>query len=273
MVWMPDIPPERNRLRNVSQRMLSVTPRLEVGTIRQGVRRRYRFMRIDVVPPVTVLKAFYRAHPEFVLNEDGTVESAIPLDHRDALGEVERIFVEVLRASPTGLMDRAEFEEAVTDRGVNINTFSVFTTYSPILVHPRPTFGACGHAVDPAQLEALRAVIATRPRERRALAYDWDEAGNLWLTVSLANIGSPVVGIPASISRYIAARRFQARTREGTPAGVIVIDEHGASWGYGPFLRRRGAEPGDVLTLRFDLVSEEVALSLDDETALIDEAS
>jgi len=272
--WMPDIPPERNRLRNVTRRMLSVAPRLEVGTIRQGVRRNYRYRQIDLVPPITVLKAFYSAHPEFVVNGDGTVESAKPLDYRDALGDVEQAFVEVLRASRTGLMDRAELEaEVVTGRGVNANTFSVFSSYSAILDHPATSIWCLrGHAVDPAQLEALRAVIATRPRERRALAYGWDEDGNLWLTVSLANIGSPVVGIPASISRYVAGRRFQAKTQEGTPAGVIAIDEDGTSWGYGPFLRRRGAEPRDVMMLRFDLVSEEVTLSLDDESALLDEA-
>jgi hypothetical protein len=272
--WMPDIPPERNRLRNVTRRMLSVTPRLEVGTIRQGVRRNYRYRQVDLVPPITVLKAFYSAHPEFLFNEDGTVESVKPLDYRDTLGDVEQAFVEVLRASPTGLMDRTELEaEVVTGRGVNANTFSVFSSYSAILDHPATNVWCLrGHAVDPAQLEALRAVIATRPRERRALAYGWDEEGNLWLTVSLANIATPVVGIPVSISRYVAGRRFQARTQEGTPAGVIAIDEQGASWGYGPFLRRRGAEPGDVLTLRFDLASEEVTLSLDDESALFDEA-
>jgi hypothetical protein len=273
--WVPDIPPERNRLRNVTRLMLSVAPRLDVGMIRQGVRRRYRFRRIDLVPPITILKAFYSAHPEFVLNSDGTVESPKPLDYRDTLGEVEQVFVEVLRASPTGLMDRTDFEEAVTGRGVNANTFSVFTSYSPILDHPATNVWCLrGHAADPAQVEALRAVIATRPRQRRALAYGWDEDGRLCLTVGLGNISSPVVGIPASISRYVAGRRFQAKTQEGTPAGVIAIDdESGASWGYGPFLRRRGAEPGDVLTLRFDLVSEEVTLSLDDESALIDEAS
>ena len=49
--WMPDIPADRNRLRNVTQRMISVRPRLDISTIRQGVRRRYRFMHIDLVPP------------------------------------------------------------------------------------------------------------------------------------------------------------------------------------------------------------------------------
>lgn len=94
------------------------------------------------------------------------------------------------------------------------------------------------------------------------------------LTVSVANVNSPVVGIPTPIARYLAGRRFQAKTQDATPAGVIAIHEEGtSSWGYGPFLRRRGAEPGGALTAWFDLANEMGTLSLGDETAFIDEAS
>lgn len=270
--WMPSIPPERNRLHNVTKAMLSVTPRLDAIAIRQGVRRRYRFRHIDVVPSISVLKAFYRASPDFVLNEDGTVEFAHPLDYRNVLGDVEQTFVEVLRTSSTGLMDRAAFEESVTEHGVNANTFSVFTTYSPILDHPALNVWCLrGHPVDSAELEALRAAVSTRTRRRRILAHGWEEDGRLRVAVEIANVNSPVIGIPAGIARYLAGRQFQAKTQEGTPAGNISVDESGTSWGYGPYLRRRGAEPGDVLTLRFDLVSEEVTLVFGDDDALIDE--
>ncbi|MQB02311.1 MAG: hypothetical protein GEU78_19135 [Actinobacteria bacterium] len=163
----------------------------------------------------------------------------------------------MLRSSSTGLMDRAEFEKAVTGRGVDANTFSVFTTCSPILDHPALNVWCLrGHA--------------TSPRRRRTLTYGWDEDGNLRLAVGLANVNQPVIGIPASIARYVAGRQFRAKAQEGTTAGDITVAETGASWGYGPYLRRRRAEPGDVLTLRFDLVSEDVTLLLDDG-ALIDE--
>ena len=267
--WMPDIPAERNRLRNVTQRMLSVMPQLDVPTLRQGVRRRYRFMQIDLVPPIDVMTAFYTAHPEFVVRDDGSVESSMPLDYRDTLGDVEQVFVGVLRAAPTGLMDRSELDQAVTGRGVNPSTFSVFTSYSPILDHPAVNVWCLrGHPVDPAKLEALLAVVATRSRQRRTLAYGWDEEGGLRLTVVIGNVSSPVIGIPSSIVRYVAGRQFSARTQEGTSAGVVAVDEGGASWGYGPFLRRRGAEMGDALTLCFDLVTERVTLILGDEAAL-----
>jgi hypothetical protein len=270
--WVPDIPPGRNRLRNVTQRMLSVTPHLDIATIRHGIRRHYRFRHIDIVPPTSVLTAFYRAHPEFVVSDDDIIASKSPLDYRDVLGPAECAFVNALRASPTGLMDRLDLERAVTGRGVNANTFSVFTTYSPILDHPALNVWCLrGQVIDPAEIEGLRAVAATRERRRRTLEYGWDQDGRLRLTVEVAHVNSPVVNIPASISRYVAGERFEAKTQEGVPAGVIAVDDSlGASWGYGPFLHRRGAEPGDALTIRFDLVSKTVTLSLDDESALMD---
>jgi len=272
--WVPDTRPDRNRLRNVTRRILSVTPHLDIATIRHGVRRSYAFRRIDLVPPTEVLAAFYTVHPEFVVNNDGTISSVFSLDYRDVLGPAECAFVEALRASPTGLLDRVELERAVTERGINANTFSVFTTYSPILDHPAINVWCLrGQAIDPAKIEALRAVAASRGRRQRTLEYGWDGDGRLQLTADLANVNSAVVYIPASISRYVAGRRFEARTQEGTSAGVIVVDESsGASWGYGPFLRRRGAESGDALTIRFDLVGGIATLSLDDETALMEES-
>jgi hypothetical protein len=267
--WVPDIPTDRNRLRNVTQRMLCVAARLDLATIRQGVRRRYRFMGIETVPPTSVLGAFYASHPEFVLHEDRTVESAVPLDYRLILGDVDRAFVEVFRSTPTGLMDRAELDEALTKRGINPNTLAVWTSYSPVIDHPAMNVWCLrGANVDPAALEALRAVTATRTRRRRTVAYGWDDDGRISLTVTIGNVHSPVVGIPTAIARYVAGRRFAAVTEDGTPAGSIVVDDGGTSWGYGPFLRRRGAEVGDPLTMRFDLTTEQVLLTVGDEGAL-----
>jgi hypothetical protein len=193
----------------------------------------------------------------------------VPLDYRLVLGDVERAFVEVFRSVPSGLMDRTELEQTLTKRGINPNTLAVFTTYSPILDHPATNVWCLrGADIDPVALEALRAAVATRTRRRRAIAHGWDEDGRLWLTVTVANVNSAVVGIPIAISRYVAGRRFAAITEEETAAGTIVVDEGGASWGYGPFLRRRGAEAGDPLTMRFDLTSEQVTLTLGDEGVL-----
>lgn len=161
-------------------------------------------------------------------------------------------------------------EAAVTGRGVNPSTFSVFTTFSPILDHPAMNVWCVrGHDVDPAAVEALRDIVATRTRTRRTIGYGWEEDGTLSVTTVVSNINSPVIGIPGAVTRYVSGRRFAAVTQDGSQVGTVVVDDDtGSSWGYGPFLRRRGAEVGDVLTIRFDLAAERVTLVLADEIDL-----
>ena len=265
--WMPGIPPERNRLRNVTRRILAVATELDLGTIRQGIRRLYSWRQIDLVPPTEVLRAFYNAHPEFVLTNRDTVASVEVLDYRAVLGDVERILVEVL--APRGLMDRGELEAAVTGRGVNASTFGVMTTYSPILDHPALNVWCLrGQRINPAEVAALQGILSTRTRGRRRSSYRWQEDGTLSLTIVLTSVSSPVISIPHDISRYVAGRRFKAVTSEGIAAGVIATDEKGLSWGYGPFLGRFGAEAGDVLNVSFDLATEHAQLSLSSVTEL-----
>lgn len=267
--WMPDIPPERNRLRNTTRKMLAVTPRLPLATIRQGLRRRYRFFRIDVVPPLDVLRAFFAENREFSIGVDDVVSSVNDLDYRRELGDTERVFVEVLREISSGLLDRTELEALVTARGIKPSTFSVFTTFSPILDHPATNVWCLrGHDVDPVAVQALRDILAARTRSRRTISYGWNDHGDLSVTTRLGNANSPVILIPSDVSRYVASRRFAAVTQDGSPVGTISVNDGGISWGYGPFLRRRGGEVGDVLTIRFDLAAETATLLLTDELDL-----
>ena len=139
--WHPAGLPDRNRLRNVSRKMLSVASPIELTELREGVRRFFKYRRSRglstwplIVAPRAILEAFYRAHPEF------TVDSALgahvsPLDHRAELSPSEQVMVAVLRSTPTGLVDRASFEKGCLDRGVTRETFSVFTSYSAIIEH------------------------------------------------------------------------------------------------------------------------------------------
>src|SRR5262249_23700542 len=100
------------------------------------------------------------------------------------------------------------------------------------------------------------------------IAYGWESDGTLSVTTVVTNVSSPVIGIPGAIAHYVAGRSFRAMTEDNTATGTIALDERGASWGYGPFLRRRGAEPGDVLSVRFDLSTDGAILSLGNEAAL-----
>jgi len=132
--WMPDLGPGRQCLRNVSRKMLAVTPALDVGTARRGLVRQRHGIRVVDIPPTAVLAAYYDAHPEFVL-DGGTVRSAVPLDAGSLLTPAEQALVAVLRRAPDGQLPRSALESGVLTLGVDRRQFYSVITYTPVVDH------------------------------------------------------------------------------------------------------------------------------------------
>ena len=276
--WATDVREERNRLRNVARKILSVVSPQTVRSIRDGVRRAYRvrvasherYARL-VVPPLDAMKAFFERHPNFEV-EGNCVYPPVPLDYRKELGETDRIMVEVLRSSPTGVMDRTSFAVGCLARGMNENTFSVYASYSCVLEHVGiGIWKLRGVAVDPAAVEAVRMANQLKPREKRVLEHGWTDDGKLCIAARVPRLGkqSMVIGCPGAIQRYLIGQEFQCRTKEGNhKRGTVVINEKGTSYGYGPFIRRYGLDEDDILLAEFDLATNTVQLSLADDELL-----
>jgi len=75
------------------------------------------------------------------------------------------------------------------------------------------------------------------------------------------------VNVPGAIRRIVADREFEACDEDGASYGSIRVNDEGNSWGYGRFLRQRGADQGDILIIQFDLTMNAAMLRLaDDET-------
>ena len=279
--WATDLPVRRNRLSNVTKKILSVASPQSVVSIREGVRRAYTYRSKSnpryeslTTPPGNVLSAFYTRSPEFRI--DGELVSATtPLDPKEELGEIDLALVGVLRGAPTGVLDRKSLVEICLKQGLNESTVQTFLTYSPIIEHASlDAWKLRGVHVDPAAVEALREANQLAPRERRILSFGWNTAGNLWIASKLPySIASVVIGIPGTLKRYLLERSFHAVEKAtGRPCGQVTINSQGSSFGYFPFLRRAGADAGDVLLAEFDLAKETVFLSLEGESALEDDA-
>jgi hypothetical protein len=271
--------PERDRLRNVTRKMLSVAEPIELGLIREGLRRenRYRPYRGVVtwsllVPPRSILRAYYEAHPEFILEDGDRVKAAEPLHYRGELAINEAILVDVLRSSPACVLDRANFAAECLRRSMNVNTFSVYLTYSPVILHlGLDIWSLRGVRVDPAAVEAVREANALRPREKRVLDYGWTLEGQLWLAARLPasqQTANLVVGIPGPIRNYLSGRRFEARDEDQVNHGSIRVNDEGTSYGFAPFLRQRGADEGDILIAEFNLTNKVALLRLGDDDLL-----
>jgi hypothetical protein len=272
--WCPG---RTTRLENVSQKMLSVVSPIGLSTLREGVRRQYRFLKTRgnsgwplAVPPRSVLQAFYSASSSFRVDDNGSVSSTKTLDYRTILSPSEQVLVASLRTAATGVVDRSTLMRDCVARGLNQNTLTVLTTYSPLLEHLGTDLWCLrGLQVDPAAVEYLRKSKAARPRERRVLDYGWTEGGSLWVGVRLPHrIEDLHVGLPAAVKRFVVGRDFIATTERGTVCGKIRVYENGTSWGYDDFLARSGADEGDVLLAKFDLTRPSVTLILGDDDLL-----
>jgi hypothetical protein len=274
--------PERDRLRNTTRKMLSVAAPIELGSLREGIRREYRYRGHRgvktwalLVPPRTVLRGYYKAHPEFEIDENDLVRPMEPLDYRMELALNDAILVDVLRSSPAAVLDRASFWKECERRAMNVNTFSLYLTYSPVIVHLGTDIWTLrGVRVDPAAVEALRQANALRQKEKRVLDHGWTTDGQLWVATRLPSThsGGFAFGMPGAIKRYLAGRQFAAKDDDGIDHGSVRINDEGASYGFGSFLRQRGADEGDILIAEFDLNGGTALLRLGDDE-LLDEIS
>jgi Sigma-70, region 4 len=274
--------PERDRLRNITRKMLSVASPIELNSLREGVRREYRYRGHRgaktwplIVPPRSILRGYYHVHPEFLIDEHDQVKSADPLDYRIELALNESILVDVLRSSPACVLDRASLANECARRSMNMNTLSLYLTYSPIIIHlGTDIWSLRGVRVDPAAVDAVRSANALRQKEKRVLDHGWTQNGQLWVATRLpgAHSGNLVFGIPGAIRSYLAGRQFNAVDEAGIPHGTVRINDEGASWGFSSFLRQRGADEGDILVTEFDLSGNAALLRLGNDE-MLDEMS
>lgn len=274
--WCPGRP--NCNLVTQANKMLSVVSPMNVGTLREGMKRAMRFRRSSgrrreslVVPTKVALLEYFRRHPDFVATPEGVVRYGRPLDYRKELPASEQIMVRVLAETPSGVLDRPSLQDACVARGLNRNTFAILTTYSPILESlGYGLWKLRGRQVDPAAVEALRQLSSERPRERRVVDYGWKSDGRLWVAIRLPEDPTSVLPhVPSAIGRYLVAQEYVARTTAGTDCGRIRIYENGNSFGYAPFLRQAGADEGDILLAEFDLVLATAVLSLVDDDQLV----
>ena len=271
--------PERDRLRNVTRRMLSVASPIDLGVIREGLRRVYRYRGHRgvktwslLVPPRSVLRAYYEAHPEFIVENGEMIGAREPLDYRVELALNDTILVDVLRSSPACVLDRASLATECTRRSMNVNTFSLYLTYSPVILHlGTDVWSLRGVRVDPAAVEAVREANALRQKEKRSPDHGWAPEGQLWLAARIRaahDAAGLVVNMPGPIRHYLSGRQFDARDEDGVSHGSIRVNNEGASYGFGRFLRQRGADEGDVLIAEFDLTKNVALLRLGDDELL-----
>ena len=258
--WLSSV--TRNRLLNRINKVLSVSPRINVAELRAGVSRDRRMS--GFVPPQRVILELCRQADGYLV-DSRTVSTASPVAWGDALAETEQILLLAL-GEHGPVMHRKELEELCVDLGMNRSTFSVYLGHSPIIARYAPgVYGLRGADVEPGLVESL---ISPRRWGKVLKDYGWTTDGNVWLgfQLSQAMISSGNFTVPAAMKTFVSGE-FLLKAEDGSLVGAAVVQESGA-WGLGPFFRRRGGEPGDHLVLVFDLTAREAVVQIGDADLL-----
>src|SRR5439155_5656719 len=90
--------------------------------------------------------------------------------------------------------------------------------------------------------------------------YGWTKHRNLRVVyrISAGILSNGIVSVPAALKSFLQGK-FALVTADNSPTGTLVA-KNSTAWGLGPFFRRRGGEPGDYLSILFDL-SRRVAVA------------
>lgn len=256
--WNGDI--ARNRLLNQIEKVMAVAGAVNVNELRTAVARHYRMEGQS--PPAQILAELCRQIPGYLVTDD-IVRATPPLDHAKILADVERTFVEVLRAHGS-IMTRAALEKICRERGMNRATFYVYLGNSPILTCPRRgVYALVGSVNMSPQLEDL----VVRPiRARLIVDSGWTADRKLWIVYRLSEnmLASGTFGIPSGMKSHLLGD-FILRTEDGLQRGTLRCRETGA-WGLRSFYQHCGGKPGDCLALVFDLGSRQAFVRLGDES-------
>lgn len=256
--WDPNTPVGRNRLVNLTAKMLAACGSLELRQLRGGLDRNFRLGRLPHVPSLHALRLFFEHHREFAIDDEDIVTSMRPLDPESELDTSELILFRVLREAPDGFLDRTELFRQAVAAGMNQNTFGVLSSYSPILDNPTQNrWMLRGSNISPAVLTARRTL-----RKRRFAQDEWTPRGTLLLQRETPGYWTMVVSVPRALHSYVAERTFDAVDESGVHVGRVRWDQGGTSWGYSAFLESRGARDGDLLSADFDLTTGAVVLEL-----------
>jgi hypothetical protein len=255
----------RNALLNQIEKVFSACSRVHVSELRAGVSRHHR--REGFAPPQRVLLQLC-AQSGWCRVEGNFVSAVRPLDHQLVLNTTEAAIVDVLKENG-GILTRQQLEDLCIARGIKRDVFYVHLTYSPVIARYAPSvYGIRGLNIAPGYAESL----VTERRPRRVLQdFRWtsDRRIQLIYKLSKGGLSNGIVSIPAAMRSYIQGP-FSLQAGDGERIGQLVVKGTQA-WGLLPLFRRRGGEPGDPLTICFDLQAKTVTVEIGQASSELDE--
>ncbi len=250
----------RNRLHNVTRKIVSVAGQIHISDLRNGILRVHRMG--GYAPPKRVLLKFCKCL-SWCKVEGEFVSGKTKLDWEEEIGSNEWALVEILKSNDS-VMRASDLEKECLEVGMNYNSYYQYLCYSPILQRlAQGVYGLRGAKIHPCVIENLTSI----PRRRATkviVDYGWSKSSNVWLALKLSQgiINSGVFSVPAAIKRFIP-NEAKLVTKDGAKMGVFKM-KNSSAWSLKTFLKRRGGEVGDYVLLNFDFAESLVTIQIVD---------
>lgn len=260
--WIKGMP--RNRLLNQIEKIMTVAGSITLGDLRNGVGRHHRMEGFR--PPRNVLARLCEDSALYTRDGDRILGSTDLPDWSDVLKTIERGLVEILFERGPVMRKDELVRLAVAEKGLNLNSVSVYLTYSPVLERYAP--GVWGLRGAPVTAAKIRALIPPRVRYQVLQDHGWTREGRIWVAYKISPPGaeSGVLGTPAAL-RAVAQGPFALFAEAGRPVGTLVIESN--MWGLSSFFRRWGVEAGDYVVIALDLSKRNATIAVGTEELLL----
>lgn len=245
----------RNRLFNLSAKVLGVCPQIRVAELRRAVSKSNR---LKIVPSQRILSSFVeeaglgKVHNGIVT---ANANSIFQLDPSSA----EAVMIRTLDEYGP-VMDREIFAERCIKNGMNASTFYVYTLISPVVTQlARGVCSKVGANVPPGVVEDI---LAKRKADRKPAEYGWTTKGHLWFGLELSRIIITTGSI--RVNQFVADLIQGAWTvalADGSESGTVNCKD----WFVNNFRKQLAfleAEPDDNLVIEFDRKARRVTIRL-----------
>ena len=244
--WLLSNEPARNRLANISSKVLSVAPQLQLSELRRALSRS---RRLSVCPPGRVIARFVEYFKlGSVVNSVVFANPACALEVGSAT--IEGVMLRVLDEN-SGVMDGEAFAEKCIESGVNAISFYQYRHGSPLICPLGSGVFAKVGIVPPIGL--LEQIVARRRSATRSSEYGWLPNGTLWFGFELTRLVITAGGV--RLPRFVAdlvQGAWDLKLADQTNFGRAKCSEIFISSLSKAFLAL-GAEPSDLAVLEFDL--------------------
>jgi hypothetical protein len=261
--WFWFFPTTDNRLLIRIRKILAVSRRIKVSEIRRAISSDRRLQ--GFCPPTQVLLALCAQLSWCRIESESYIVATPPPRVEDVLSKSERSLVQILE-NHGHVMKAGDLRAFCTSEGIDQSTLWYLITSSPIIL--RRAYGVYALVGASPDSRVIDSLLPPLRRTSVLLDYGWHTDGHLWLGFKLSQgmIRSGVFGVPTAMRRFLHGE-YALLASDESKIGTLVVPDN-VAWGLGPFFRRRGCAPGELLVIRFDLASHLAHAHLEGEDLL-----